>query len=130
MITPYEPDQICRGNGKPKTDRANMIEFIQNAPARSLQEFILLGRDYFGVEGAFSREWLEQAKVSLQVRIGEDAMVAAREFTSHTETLTQQTNVMISETKKLGRLTWALVIVSFALLVFAGVQTLIMLYHK
>ena len=125
--------QMCCG-AEP-FDKVAMLEFIQHAPARELQEFILLGRDYFGISGAFNREWLDQAKISLQVRIGEDATVSAnkiiqqvtaqtdalvtesRKLTTLTEDLTTQTGILVDESKKLGLLTWVLLALTAGLFV-------------
>ena len=124
MIPFYTAYEMCCG--KKPFDKVAMLEFIQHAKARDLQEFILLGRDQFGVEGAFNRHWLEQAEISMHVRIGEDNIAAAntitkqltkqtealvaesRKLASLTETLSSQNAVLVTESKKLGRITWGL----------------------
>ena len=132
MIPFYTAYEMCCGT-RP-FDKVQMLEFIQHAPARELQEFILLGRDNFGTSGAFNREWLEQAKISLQVRIGEDAMASANKIiqqvtaqtdalvsesgklTALTAKLTAQTGVLISESHQVRWLTWGLLILTAGLL--------------
>jgi hypothetical protein len=120
----YTAYEMCCGT-KP-LDKVAMIEFIQHAKARELQEFILLGKDKFGIAGAFNREWLEQAEISMHVRIGEENIAAAntitkqlteqtetlvtesRKLTSLTETLCSQNTILVKESQKLGRITWGL----------------------
>jgi hypothetical protein len=132
MIPFYTAYEMCCGT-KP-FDKVQMLEFIQHAPARELEEFIVLGRDNFGTSGAFNREWLELAKTSLAVRIGEDAMASAnkivqqvtaqtdalvtesRKLTVLTEKLTAQTEVLISESRQVRFLTWGLLILTAVLL--------------
>ncbi len=131
--TAYE---MCCGT-KP-LDKVAMLEFIQHAKARELQEFILLGRDKFGVGGAFNRDWLEQAEISMHVRIGEDNIAAAntitkqlteqtevlvtesRKLTFLTETLSSQNAILVKESKKLGRLTIVLVWLTFVLAILTA----------
>ena len=132
MIPFYTAYEMCCGTRS--FDKVQMLDFIQHAPARELQEFILLGRDNFGTSGAFNREWLEQAKISLQVRIGEDATASANKIiqqvtaqtdalvtesgklTALTAKLTAQTGVLISESRQVRLLTWGLLILTAGLL--------------
>lgn len=102
-ISPYTAYQMCCRHEP--FDKVKMLGFIQHAPARELQEFILLGRDKFGTAGAFNREWLEQAVISMHVRIGEDNVKAANTITSE---LTEQTNALVTESRNLKALTQTL----------------------
>ena len=134
MITASIAYQMCVG--EKQLDKLQMIEFIQHARARELQEFYLLGIDKFGIAGAFNREWLEQAVVSMHVRIGEDTIATAngiiKQLTDQTETLvtesrklntlteqlSNQNRILVAESKSVRRLTWWLLILTAALLIY------------
>jgi hypothetical protein len=125
MITPHQAFEIIVGR-RLVNPTVEMLEFIQHAPARSLQEFILLSRNA-GTEAAFNMDWVRQAEISILLRIGEDNIAAAntivkqlteqtellvtesRKLTTLTEKLSIQNTVLVKESTKLGRLTVALV---------------------
>jgi hypothetical protein len=134
MITASTAYRMCIG--EQPFDKPQMLEFVQHAPARELQEFYLLGRDKFGIAGAFNRDWLEQAVVSMHVRIGEDNIAAAngivkqlieqtdilvtesRKLNTLTEQLSNQNRILIAESKQVRWLTWGLLLLTAALLVY------------
>ena len=74
MITPFQAFEIVVGR-RLVNPRAEMVEFVDHAPARALQEFILLCRE--SAEVPVNNQWVEQAKITLQVRIGEDNIAAS-----------------------------------------------------
>jgi hypothetical protein len=91
-----------------------MREFIQKSPAKDLEELLLLS---LHVGNSYNMHWVEQVKISLRLRIAEEAAQSAVTLIEHTqqltkqtdknilltETLTRQNEILVKESKKLGR---------------------------
>jgi hypothetical protein len=96
-----------------------MREFIQKSPAKDLEELLLLS---FYVGNSDNLHWVEQVKISLRLRIAEEAAKSADKLIEHTEQLTKQTDknivltetltrqneILVKESQKLGHITWGL----------------------
>lgn len=94
-------------------------EFIQKSPAKDLEELLLLS---LHVGTNYNMHWVEQVKISLRLRIAEEAAKSADTLIEHTEQLTKQTDknilltetltrqneILVKESQKLGRITWGL----------------------
>lgn len=94
-------------------------EFIQNSTAKNLEELLLLA---LHVGTSYNMHWVEQVKISLRLRIAEEAAKSADKLIEHTEQLTKQTDknilltevltnqneILVKESQKLGRITWGL----------------------
>ncbi|HTX21060.1 MAG TPA: hypothetical protein VMD27_04235 [Candidatus Aquilonibacter sp.] len=96
-----------------------MKEFIQKSPAKDLEELLLLS---LHVGTSYNMHWIEQVKISLRLRIAEEAAQSADTLIEHTkqltkqtdknilltETLTHQNEILVNESQKLGHVTWGL----------------------
>ncbi|HEY2329036.1 MAG TPA: hypothetical protein VGI63_04405 [Verrucomicrobiae bacterium] len=96
-----------------------MKEFIQKSSAKDLEKLLLLS---LHVGTSYNMHWIEQVKISLRLRIAEEAAQSAVILIQHTEQLTKQTDknilftetltrqneILVKESKKLGRITWGL----------------------
>jgi len=122
MMTPREfYNQLCTiqdiRQGSPLEEQ--MREFIQKSPAKDLEELLLLS---LHVGTSYNMHWVEQVKISLRLRIAEEASQSAVILIEHTEQLTKQTDknilltetltgqnkILVEESKKLGSITWGL----------------------
>jgi hypothetical protein len=113
MITPKEAFNILN-EGK---DSTNLKEFLNVATAREIEEFLRLCKN---LAFTINHDWLPLAKTAFERRLSEDAVESTKQLIKHTEKLTNQTDVMIVESKKLGRLTWALIFLTVGLLVLTA----------
>jgi hypothetical protein len=104
------------------------------ASARQLETFILCKKPYTRgnrcLENVKAIEAIERAQIALNIRLAEDAAKTVDKLIQHTEKLTtqtdihiqhsekltQQTDVLVAESRKLGRLNWALIILTVGLL--------------
>jgi hypothetical protein len=122
MMTPREfYSEICTiqdiKSGSYLEER--LKEFIQNSTAKNLEELLLLS---LHVGTSYNMHWVEQVKISLRLRIAEEAAKSADKLIEHTEQLTKQTDknillievltnqnkILVKESQKLGRITWGL----------------------
>jgi hypothetical protein len=117
-------------SGSPEEQQCT--EFLKHSTASELEDALLL---CMNVGTNYNYRWIDQAKVSLNIRISEQAAESANKLIQHTEKLTEQTDVHIQHSEKLTqqtdrlvketiKLTW----LTIALGVFAIVQIVIMLY--
>ena len=92
----------------PKQSLNNADKFIQEATTRELQEFI----HYINVSGPANAALFERAKISIQMRLTEDAVKTAGKLSQqtdkiiqHTEQLTKQTDIHIHLSEQLSKQT-------------------------
>jgi len=143
MITPREfYNEICSiqdiKSGSHLEER--LKEFIQNSTAKNLEELLLLS---LHVGTSYNMHWVEQVKISLRLRIAEEAAKSADKLIEHTEQLTKQTDknilltetltrqneILVEESQKLGRITWGLFYLT-AILAFLTAATLFVDWKK
>lgn len=97
------------------------MEWLAGATPREIFEF-LQNTALFPHDPMF-----QQARVALEVRIAEDAMKTAAENLEAAKDILSSAGKTERQTNKLIWLTWAIVGLTVALLVFAGIQTVVML---
>jgi hypothetical protein len=119
-MTPKEAaNETSRAGTNPSPE---VDDFLVNASARELQEFIHLH------SAMLYTHWLERAKVAVNIRLAEEHAKSADTLIKHSEKLTHQTDKMIDESINLSKLTKVLIWLTVALGGFAVVQIVLMVY--
>jgi hypothetical protein len=106
----------------PSANRREIADWFRTAKdPRELQEYI------HSVSVWTSKEEYERARTAIEILLAESAESSSLRLEKHTENLIQLAQSNDTSSKRLIALTWALVFVSVALVLFAAMQTRIML---
>jgi hypothetical protein len=142
MISPQEFFQAVNAftDIRPNSETEKcLIEFIQHSTVIELEQALLL---CLRLTTNYNARWVDQARVSLNIRIAEQAAESASKLIQYTEQLTKQAETNIQHSKKLteqtekllgesinlSRLTRVLIWLTVALGLFAIIQIVLMVF--
>lgn len=116
------PEEVALGVYHNRVTSIEGLEYLRKASAQDIERFIsqLPTNDY--------SIWFHRAKVSLDVRLAEQAANHANQLIKHTDTLTKQTDTLITESKGLSTLTVQIKWLTVVLAVLAFIQIVLMVF--
>jgi len=129
-INELAPLRVAQDAWEGKIKEEDARQYLLGKSPREILEF----QNHFPPNQHATSRWFQTAKVILDIRLAEIATESANKIVHHTDILTKQTEIniqysakltlqtdtLLSESKKLGRLTWALILLTVVLAVLTA----------
>jgi hypothetical protein len=118
------PIEVARKAWTGEIKEQDAREYLLSKSPRDILEF----QNHFPSNQHASSRWFEFTKVILDIRIAEIAAESSNKIVKHTDSLSQQTDILITESRGLSRLTSVLIWLTVSLGLFAVFQIILMVY--